>query len=119
MSTAQQGASQKKVPVVPIPQRADTAISGDNLTVFACDSDTAMAVFLAGSFNDWSPNATPMTRDECGHWSASLLLAPGRYEYKFVVDGEWRCEPGCTQEEVHCQHCIINEFGTMNRVLEI
>jgi hypothetical protein len=119
MSTAQQVVTQKKVPVIPLPKKPDGAISADHHTVFACDSDTATTVFLAGSFNDWSPAATPMTRDRDGHWTASLPLGPGRYEYKFVVDGEWCCEPGCTQKEVHCQHCIINEFGTMNRVLEI
>ena len=95
------------------------AIPKDNQTVFACDSDSATAVFLAGSFNDWSQTATPMTRDKGGHWTASLPLAPGRYEYKFVVDGEWCCEPGCTYKEIHCPSCIMNDFGTMNRVLEV
>lgn len=104
MSTAQQGV---------------TAISKDNDTVFGCHSDTAKAVFLTGSFNDWSPTATPMTRDNPGHWTVSLPLAPGHYEYKFIVDGEWCCEPGCTYKEVHCPHCTMNEFGTMNRVLEV
>jgi hypothetical protein len=119
MSTAQQVVTQRKVPAVPLPQQVDGAISANNQVVFGCNYDTATTVFMAGSFNDWSPAATPMTRDKGGHWTASLPLGPGRYEYKFVVDGEWCCEPGCTQKEVHCQQCIINEFGTMNRVLEI
>lgn len=51
----------------------------------------------------------------------SLKLAPGRYEHKVVVDGEWCCEPGCTvlSVECPCPHCIMNDFGTMNRVLEV
>ena len=101
------------------PRQAVTPIAKVNHTVFACDSDTATALFLAGSFNNWSPKTTPMTRDNRGHWTVSLPLAPGRYEYKFVVDGEWCCEPGCTYKEVHCPHCTMNEFGTMNRVVEV
>jgi hypothetical protein len=60
-----------------------------------------------------------MVRGDGGHWTVSLPLAPGRYEYKFVVDGEWWCEPGCTVLSVECPRCIMNDFGTMNRVLEV
>lgn len=88
-------------------------------TVLACYSDTAMAVFLAGSFNAWSPTAAPMEKARDGQWSASLPLAPGRHEYKFVVDGEWCCEPGCTSVTFHCSQCVRNEFGTMNRFVEV
>jgi 1,4-alpha-glucan branching enzyme len=101
------------------PRQGVTPIPKVNHTVFACDSDTATALFLAGSFNNWNSKSTPMTRDNRGHWTVSLPLAPGRYEYKFVVDGEWCCEPGCTYKEVHCPHCTMNEFGTMNRVVEV
>ena len=90
-----------------------------NNTVFSCDSDTARAIFLAGSFNDWNPAATPMAREGSRHWAVTLPLPPGRYEYKFVVDGEWCCEPGCTATEIQCPHCVTNESGTMNRVLEV
>ena len=100
-------------------QHAVTAISRGNHTVIACHSDTANAVFLAGTFNDWSPTATPMKTDDAGHWVETLPLAPGRYEYKFVVDGEWCCEPGCTSKRVQCPHCVTNQFGTMNRVLDV
>ena len=101
------------------PKSSRAPIAHSHNTVVACHADTAIAVFLAGSFNDWSPTATPMKKANDGQWSASLPLDPGRYEYKFVVDGEWCCEPGCTSETVNCAHCVVNEFGTMNRVLEV
>lgn len=47
------------------------------------------------------------------------MLAPGRYEFKFVVDGEWCCEPSYTALSVECPHYIMNHFGTMNRILEV
>ncbi len=100
-------------------QEGATAISEGNQVLVTCHTDAGKAVFLAGSFNEWNATAMPMTGDDHGNWKASIPLAPGRYEYKFVVDGGWCCEPGCTSKEVHCPHCIMNEFGTMNRVLEV
>ncbi len=96
-----------------------TTVSKTSGSAFTCYSETAREVFLAGTFNDWSPSATPMHSNGHGQWTVSLPLEPGRHQYKFVVDGEWCCEPGCTSQDVHCAKCIINEFGTMNRVLTV
>ena len=101
------------------PEQARTADYAEHLSAFTCRSEAADAVFLAGTFNDWNPTETPMVRDEDGHWTASLNLAPGRYEYKFVVDGDWYCEPECTAPNIDCTLCIMNDFGTMNRILAV
>lgn len=53
----------------------------------------AQKVAVAGEFNQWSTTANPMTKDASGTWRASIPLAPGRYAYKFFVDGEWRPDP--------------------------
>ena len=100
------------------PQHARTD-NADNVSAFACHSDTPEAVLLAGSFNDWDPNEIPMARGGGGHSVASLKLAPGRYESKFAADGDWCSEPGCTALAVDCSHCIMNFPGTMNRVLAV
>ena len=84
-------------------------------TVFVCQSPDAGDVFLAGTFNNWDP--TGMERQDDGTWRAELELAPGRYEYKFVVDGVWCCEPG--REDSQCEGCTPNPFGSMNRILEV
>lgn len=59
----------------------------------------AQAVFVAGSFNDWDPTATPMTRDG-DRWVVELDLPPGAYPYKFVEVNydaggaqAWACDP--------------------------
>jgi hypothetical protein len=88
------------------------------LAVFSCRPEHAESVYVAGTFNGWNPKATPMKRDSKGDWTASLPLPSGRYEYKFVIDGDWCCEPGCTRREL-CSKCVPNKFGTMNRVLEV
>ena len=86
-------------------------------TPFTCQSPEARDVFLAGTFNDWDPNGIVMERQDDGTWRTELELAPGRYEYKFIVDGVWCCEPG--QEDSQCETCIPNSFGTMNRFVEV
>lgn len=54
---------------------------------------TAGSVFVAGSFNNWNTRANPMTKDKVGRWKAVIPLSPGKYQYKFVVDGRWLEDP--------------------------
>jgi 1,4-alpha-glucan branching enzyme len=51
------------------PRQAVTPIPKGNHTVFACDSSTTTALFLAGTFNNWNSKSTPMTRDNRGRWT--------------------------------------------------
>ncbi|MCL6534059.1 MAG: alpha amylase N-terminal ig-like domain-containing protein [Armatimonadetes bacterium] len=55
----------------------------------------AEKVYLAGTFNEWQPRATPMHSTDGGRtWSLTLELEPGVYQYKFVVNGtEWHIDP--------------------------
>lgn len=91
---------------------------GTKATVFQCHAPQAQAVCLAGTFNEWSPQATPMAKDAEGNWRVAVDLKPGRYEFKFVIDGAWCCEPGCERSDT-CAVCVPNPFGTMNRVIEV
>ncbi|MCB9655385.1 MAG: glycosyl hydrolase [Deltaproteobacteria bacterium] len=55
---------------------------------------TGASVFVAGTFNQWSPTATPLTDpDGDGVYTTSLSLSPGLYPYKLVVDGSWMLDP--------------------------
>ena len=92
--------------------------AGTQAVAFKCHAANAQQVFVAGTFNDWKPDATPLARDNAGNWRASLNLPAGRHEFKFVVDGQWCCDPGCAGDHA-CQNCVPNEFGSMNRVLEL
>lgn len=88
-------------------------------TRFACHAPEARATFLAGTFNGWKPDATPMIKDGKGDWGVALDLLPGRYEFKFVVDGVWCCEPGRQEAGEGGADRVPNPFGTMNRVIEV
>lgn len=70
------------------------------------------AVFLAGSFNNWDPQAIPMKRNGNGLHATSVLLAPGRHEYKFLVNGAW-------QIDTRCQQLAPNSYGSLNSVIEV
>jgi 1,4-alpha-glucan branching enzyme len=73
------------------------------------DSD----VCLAGTFNNWDPSMHRLSRQNGnGAYAAAFLLPVGRHEYKFVVNGEWQCDPACPD-------WVPNEHGTMNSVIEV
>jgi len=70
---------------------------------------TAGTVTLAGTFNGWDVNATPLKEQFPGHWVVELPLAPGVYEYLLVVDGAWRMDPQAVET-------APNPFGGLNAV---
>ena len=69
----------------------------------------AERVFLAGEFNNWGVDSLPMKQDKRGTWYTSLALSPGRYEYRFCVDGVWHDDP-------NAQERVDNPFGSHNCV---
>jgi 1,4-alpha-glucan branching enzyme len=77
---------------------------------FRIDAPDAQKVFLVGDFNGWDDTRHPMNKGREGSWSKAVMVVPGRYEYKFMVDGEWHRDPA--NPEV-CENC----FGTLNSVI--
>ena len=81
-------------------------------TEFRYYAPQAKRVSVAGNFNNWDAKKFSAKKDSKGNWIVKLNLKPGRYEYKFVVDGSWLNDP-------HCTSCVSNSFGTQNCTLEI
>ncbi len=79
-------------PDVATQQNSDSQSSA-TLVRFVLPAKAARAVSLAGDFNGWRPDATPLLRDPDGTWRATLPLAPGTWRYSFVVDGKWVEDP--------------------------
>jgi len=73
---------------------------------------TARRVFVAGNFNDWRVDASPLQKAEKDEWTLDLTLTPGAYEYRFVVDGQW-CDDPLAKERVK------NPHGGWNAVLRV
>jgi chromosome partitioning protein len=107
MAEAQQAVEQLRQEVLG-PQVAPDGIQ------FVLSTPGAKRVQLAGSFNNWNPEAGGMVPDEFnGHlWRLKLPVADGRYEYRFVIDGRWTSDPAN-------QLAAPNEFGEFNSVVEV
>ena len=112
-----------KAPVQPTPPRspeksavlAQVAKAAEPKTVtvnFALLKPDAKQVLLSGEFNGWSRSATPMKWHPDGHWETTVALAPGRYEYKFIVDGQWILDP-------QARESVRNYHGTLNSVVQV
>lgn len=78
---------------------------------FKLHAPQARKVSLAGSFNNWNTRTTTARKDKDGNWMIKMNLKPGRYEYKFFVDGNWINDPH--------REAISNAFGTQNSVVEV
>lgn len=72
----------------------------------------AQNVSLAGDFNDWDVNTHLLQKVSNGTWEVNIDLNPGKYEYRFVVDGEWKNDPDCMS-------FTPNSFGSENCILKL
>ncbi len=85
------------------------AKSANKKVVFSCAAPGAQSVLVAGDFTGWQQAPLALKKDKTGVWKKSVTLPPGRYEYRLLVDGEWRDDP-------QCSHRHPNQFGGQNCV---
>ena len=76
---------------------------------FSYSAPAAQSVLLAGDFTGWQQAPLPMKKDKKGLWKKAISLVPGEYEYRLLVDGEWR-------NDEHCPRREPNQFGSENCV---
>ncbi len=80
---------------------------------FTVRAEPGSSVSVAGDFNSWDPqNKVLADKDGSGLFKAALSLAPGTYEYKFVINGTWCVDPDCKE-------WVQNTLGTLNSVLRV
>jgi 1,4-alpha-glucan branching enzyme len=79
---------------------------------FTLKAPEAGEVTLAGDFNSWDRRKHTMKKNVDGVWSKTLVLPPGRYEYKYLIDGRWHENQ---PEKDTCYNC----FGSQNRVIVV
>ena len=68
------------------------AVLDSFVTFFMRGRPNAHEALLAGSFTNWQFGALHMVRTDSG-WIVRVKLAPGKYWYKFIVDGGWTTDP--------------------------
>lgn len=93
-----------------VKQKVSSKKQNHKKATFKFMAPEAQSVLLAGDFNAWEPESHPLKRTSNGLWKANLSLSPGRYEYRFLVDGKWHNDPNCT-------NFSPNPFGGENSVL--
>ena len=80
---------------------------------FTASFPDANTVQLAGDFNNWKPEQTPMKKfHKDGLWKVKLHLKPGNYHYRLVVDGHWQQDP-CNMSTER------NPYGELNSVVRV
>jgi 1,4-alpha-glucan branching enzyme len=79
---------------------------------FKYNNCKASSVLLVGDFNSWGQKKLAMKKIDEGTYRKSLLLPPGTYEYKFLVDGQWVNDPSNELTLVNC-------FGTTNNIIHV
>lgn len=91
-----------------------TAGSDRKKVTFSLKAPHDAVVQIAGDFTLWEPEQLNRTRRKNGHamWQKTLLLRPGTYQYKYLVDGSWMADP--QNEET-----VSNAFGSPNSIIRI
>jgi hypothetical protein len=103
-----------KMPAPAVLSEAErTPLISDRLKDFVFKTRTAQEIYLVGDFNHWriSPDSRLWQTEE-GLWQKRLFLEPGRYRYKFIIDGHWVVDPSNERLE-------SNPYGGLDSVLEI
>lgn len=88
--------------------------SSKKRVVLTVKAPAGSTVNVAGSFNEWNPTDKKLVdKQGDGIFTATLTLAPGIYEYKFVINGIWTLDPDPDRDWTQ------NGLGTLNSVLRV
>lgn len=79
---------------------------------FSVRLDGAKEVILTGDFSSWSLEGIRLVRSGENLWTTTLELPSGEYQYRLLVDGEWR-------NPLEANRRVPNAFGSENCVLVV
>jgi 1,4-alpha-glucan branching enzyme len=98
----------------PVPPAGPESERPDEKPVqFTLNMPKAKSVTVAGSFNAWDTKKTPLRKESNSGWKTTVWLPPGRYEYRFVIDGtQWLTDP-------NAKEAVDNGMGSSNSVLVV
>jgi hypothetical protein len=105
----------------PLRQLADAAATPESTSapreiVVHFRDPSASDVRIAGDFNGWVPDkgvrSLIESEGQTRVWTKILQLPPGTYEYRYVVDGEWREDPANPE-------IVFNSVGGRNSIMVV
>ena len=98
----------KKATTVAAPKAA-----AKQTVTFTIHAERGKDVYVAGEFNNWDPTAKKMAyKARKGIYEATLKLAAGTYQYKYVIDGTWCADPENAE-------AVANDQGTFNSIVTV
>jgi 1,4-alpha-glucan branching enzyme len=80
--------------------------------VLSIRAEGAQEVIVTGDFSQWAMDRVRLEHSGDGEWKTTLELAPGEYQYRLLVDGQWR-------DHAEAPRRVPNPFGTENCVLTV
>ncbi|MBI3292413.1 MAG: isoamylase early set domain-containing protein [Elusimicrobia bacterium] len=105
-------AHRSRPPILAFGGRPTTQASALMPVTFTLQMPEAQEVAVVGDFNGWNSQATRLVRHN-GRWSVTVPLAPGQYQYMFVVNGAtWIPDPTAVQQ-------VDDGYGRKNAVLTL
>ncbi len=103
--------ARKKVAPVKKKAPAKTKTAPAKNHTFILHAPHARTVSVVGDFNGWDAGKHPLKKDAKGDWKKLIKVAPGTYQYKYLVDGEWWLDPS--------KDTAPNPYGTENNVFSV
>ena len=101
----------KKATTAAAPKAVKPAVK--ETVTFTIHAEKGKDVYVAGEFNNWDPTAKKMAyKARKGIYEATLKLAAGTYQYKYVIDGTWCADPENAE-------AVANDQGTFNSVITV
>ena len=87
--------------------------SKDQPVVFEIEAPEDAVVQIAGDFTGWQPERLQLIRESHEtKWQTVKRLRSGRYQYKYLVNGQWTLDPANDQRR-------NNIYGSTNSVISI
>ena len=86
-------AEEKRIGKIKIPVKLGPKQTKEGV-IFNYYDPVAQNVQLVGDYSNWEPVEDIMVQEKGNNlWKGTFPLDPGKYQYKFVVDGEWKLDP--------------------------
>jgi len=66
-------------------------------------------VYVVASFSNWQTKIRLTREPDSDSYGTVVQIVPGIHQYKFIVDGEWRCaqdQPRCLDSAGNENNCI-------------
>ncbi|MBK6962780.1 MAG: glycogen-binding domain-containing protein [Bacteroidales bacterium] len=108
----------EKIGINEFSEESGFRVANDTAYFLLSGFQKAGQVYLSGTFNNWSTMLTPMQKTGKG-WQTGILLKPGKYLYKFIVDGRWLQDPDNLQKENDGNAGYNSVLYILNHVFEL